>query len=48
MPSPPPRKAAPAPAPAPYAPAAAVTRVDADLEGTLPPLSILDRAEKKQ
>lgn len=48
VPTPPPRKAAPAPAPAPYSPAAAVVRVDADLEGTLPPLSILDRAEKKQ
>ncbi|KTS95075.1 cell division protein FtsK [Pseudomonas oryzihabitans] len=44
MPAPPPRKSAPMPA----APTPAVIRVDADLEGTLPPLSILDRAEKKQ
>jgi len=44
MPAPPPRKSAPLPAAAP----AAVVRVDADLEGTIPPLSILDRAEKKQ
>jgi len=48
MPTPPPRKAAPVPAAASYSPAAVVVRVDADLEGTLPPLSILDRAEKKQ
>ncbi|WP_158895066.1 MULTISPECIES: DNA translocase FtsK [unclassified Pseudomonas] len=47
LPTPPPRKAAPAPVSAPYSPGA-VVRVDADLEGTLPPLSILDRAEKKQ
>jgi len=44
MPAPPPRKSAPLPAATP----AAVVRVDADLEGTIPPLSILDRAEKKQ
>ncbi|MEH3024201.1 MAG: DNA translocase FtsK 4TM domain-containing protein [Pseudomonas oryzihabitans] len=49
LPAPAPRKpvAAPVPAAAP-AYAAAPIRVDADLEGTLPPLSILDRAEKKQ
>lgn len=46
IPAPAPRKAAPAPAA--YSPPVAVPRVDADLEGTLPPLSILDRAEKKQ
>ena len=44
MPTPPPRKSAPMPTAAPTA----VVRVDADLEGTIPPLSILDRAEKKQ
>ena len=44
MPAPPPRKIAPMPAAAP----AAMVRLDADLEGTIPPLSILDRAEKKQ
>ncbi|MDT3720759.1 DNA translocase FtsK 4TM domain-containing protein [Pseudomonas oryzihabitans] len=43
MPAPPPRKSAPMPTAAP-----AAIRVDADLEGTIPPLSILDRAEKKQ
>ncbi|KUM34298.1 DNA translocase FtsK [Pseudomonas sp. EpS/L25] len=43
-PAPPPRKSVPLPTAA----SAAVVRVDADLEGTIPPLSILDRAEKKQ